>query len=91
MENDLRIYLLHVARTYAKANDYALATVSRRFHGADSFLEDFAVGRCTVTLRKFDEMLMLFRVHWPKGVKFPQCKIVNKCQSANRFAKANRV
>ena len=91
MENDLRVYLLLVARTYAKQNDYALATVSRRFHGADRFLEDFAIGRCTVTLRKFDEMLTAFRQHWPKGVAFPQCKLVNNCRQANRFARANRV
>src|SRR5262245_42474870 len=91
MENDLRNYLLLLARVYAKANDLALATVSRRFHGADGFLEDFAVGKCTVTLRKYDEMIDAFEKHWPDNVAFPQCKLVNKSRPANRLAKTNHV
>lgn len=88
MEQECREYLLDVARAYGKAQKLALSTVSRRFHGADHFLEEFERGAVTVTLRKYDEMLLAFRYGrkarnakeqdiepWPKRAKWPKRKI----------------
>jgi len=63
--------MLEIAKAYAKAKGLALSTVSKRFHGADTFLEDFADGRCSVTLRKFDSMVKSFEANWPDDAKFP--------------------
>ena len=57
MEQAWRSYLLAIASVFAKANGLALATVSRRYHGTDSFLADFANGHRTITLKKLDEMV----------------------------------
>src|SRR5262245_61571250 len=78
IEDVLRDYLLDIARAYAKATGYALTTVSRRFHGREYFLEEFAIGKTTITLRKYDEMVEAFESQWPRGVTFPQCTLVNR-------------
>lgn len=66
MEPFLRKALLTVARKFAKLNDLHLNTVSRRFHGAVSFLTDFEKKRVTITLRKYDQMMRQFRREWPR-------------------------
>lgn len=72
MEQRCRDYLLLVARVYAGAKGLALTTVARKFHGADSFLEDFERGERSVTLRKYDEMIDALRADWPDGTKWPR-------------------
>jgi len=71
MEQAWRSYLLAIASVFAKANGLALATVSRRYHGTDSFLADFANGHRTITLKKLDEMVAAFARDWPAGAKWP--------------------
>ena len=71
-EQRCRLYLLTLARMYAKEKGLALATVARKFHGADSFLEDFERGDRSVTLRKYDEMIDALHADWPDGTKWPR-------------------
>lgn len=72
VEQPWRDYLLRIARTFASANGIALATVSRRFHGTDSFFVDFELGQRTITLRKLESMLVEFQNNWPTDkMKFP--------------------
>jgi len=74
IEDASRKFLLHVTRIYAAHKNLAIATVARRFHGADSFLDDFETGERTVTLRKYDEMIEALKADWPDGVKWPKKK-----------------
>ena len=74
MEKLCRNYLLRVARQFAKLNNLSINTVSRRFHGAVSFLDDFDSGTVTITLRKYDEMIRQFRREWPKHRRMPEPK-----------------
>lgn len=60
MEKQMRYQMLALAKRYAKANNLSLATVSRRFHGTDTFLEDFKNGKVSITLRKWDEVMGRF-------------------------------
>lgn len=82
MEKICRDYLLAVAKIYAAAKGLALTTVARRFHGADSFLRDFETGDRTITLRKYDEMLVAFKADWPDGTKWPRNNFVKKQRNA---------
>jgi hypothetical protein len=75
MEHAIRDYLLAIMRSYAKAKNLALATVARRFHGKDSFAEQFAAGECSVTLHKAQEMESKFKAEWPDEVRFPKSPI----------------
>jgi hypothetical protein len=72
IEQRCRDHLLTLARVYAEAKGIALSTVARKFHGAVFFLEDFERGDCTVTLKKYDEMVDALRADWPKGTKWPR-------------------
>lgn len=72
MEKTCRQYLLALARAYARKNDLALTTVARRFHGTESFFADFAKGRRSITLRKWDEMIEAFQQEWPEDLKWPE-------------------
>lgn len=74
MEQFCRDYLLAVATAFGKAHHLTLATVSRRFHGNVNFLGEFADGKITVTLRKFDEMLEAFKAEWPDNIKWPKAR-----------------
>lgn len=83
MENFCRDYLLAVATAFGKAQKISLETVSRRFHGNVYFLSEFADGKISITLRKFDEMLASFAEVWPKGVAWPKASIKMR-QAKNR-------
>lgn len=74
METICRRYLMRVATKFAELNGLSLNTVSRRFHGAVSFLDDFNAGSVTITLRKYDQMVREFRRAWPKGRKWPEMR-----------------
>lgn len=67
-----------IARTYAKASDLAVATVSRQFHGNQAFVEGFARGQVTVTLSKLRELVDKFAAAWPKGTKWPKVKVLKR-------------
>lgn len=60
IEATCRKLLMDLARGHAKATGLSLATVSRRVHGSFDFLDDFQAGRCSVTLKKYDEMVAKF-------------------------------
>lgn len=80
-----RHYLLAVARAYAAAEGLALATVARRFHGNDSFFDQFESGSITITLRKYDEMIARFYQQWPRAAIWPDGGTVKlKKSSAKR-------
>jgi hypothetical protein len=81
MEQRCRDQLLALARGYAEAKGIALSTVARKFHGADFFLEEFERGNCTVTLRKYDEMIDALKANWPKGTKLPRKNYVKSSRS----------
>jgi transcriptional regulator with XRE-family HTH domain len=66
MEKDYRAYVLALAREYAKKRGLALTTVARRIHGKESFFSDFEAGRCSITVRKLEQMFLTF------GAPFPQ-------------------
>lgn len=63
--------LLQIARAYSAATGLALATVSRQFHGQQSFLGEFEAGECSITLSKMKVMLSGFREKWPPGIPWP--------------------
>jgi hypothetical protein len=64
--------LLALAVAYMRATGLSMATVSRRVHGTDTFLEKFGLRRCSITLRKFDEMCMTFAEIWPAEAPWPK-------------------
>jgi transcriptional regulator with XRE-family HTH domain len=72
MEKDYRAYVLAIAREYAKRRGLALTTVARRIHGKESFFAEFEAGRCSITLRKLDEMFNVFGVPYPVPKKYRQ-------------------
>ena len=72
IESACRKHLLATANAYARARSLALATVSRQFHGTDSFLHDFKAGRCSITLWKYDEMIAALKANWPKKTARPR-------------------
>ena len=78
IEPGARQYLLGIARSYAKAKKLSMTTVARRFHGMVTFFDDFEAGKCTVTLRKFDEMVHEFQFKWPDDIEWPGNKVVQK-------------
>lgn len=71
METYCREYLLAIAHAYADAMGLAMTTVARRFHGADTFFDKFETGAITITLRKYDEMILNFHNQWPDDAKWP--------------------
>jgi len=71
IEQPARDYLLRLARVYAEANDLAMTTVARRFHGRVDFFSEFEAGGCSVTLSKYDEMVDAFKADWPEKRKWP--------------------
>jgi|SRR6516162_4220805 len=72
MEQELRTYLLKIARTYALWSGYALATVSRRAHGTDRFFREYAKGKRTVTISKWQEIYDALIATWPSGAPYPE-------------------
>jgi hypothetical protein len=88
MEKCLREYLTLVAVKYAKKNSLALTTVARYFHGKESFFDEWENGKCSITLRKFDEMLEAFKQQWPESNKWPEPKFSKKV--VNGYKKLDR-
>lgn len=72
MEQALKDYMLAIAEEYARANGWVLATVARRLHGDDGFFRKFAAGEVSITLKKYDEMLVSFASDWPEDAEWPK-------------------
>lgn len=60
-EDHLRIKLLTLAERVASKRGIGLASLSREIHGNCNFLSDFSAGRCSITLKKYDEMIVELR------------------------------
>jgi hypothetical protein len=69
--------LLTLARTYASATKQPLRKVSTRFYGNTVFFRDFARGRKTISLSRYDEALKQFLKEWPEGVAWPKLEPID--------------
>ena len=63
--------LLKIAKAYASATGAALPSVSRKFYGKSTFLEDFKRGECCISVSRLNEMLQKFSNEWPDGIDWP--------------------
>lgn len=65
--------LLRAARACAKARGVPLRTISWRAHGDASFLDRLSRGRCSCTIRKFDDIMEWLEdpANWPEGQVSP--------------------
>jgi hypothetical protein len=70
-EKICRENLLKIAGAFAKATGLSTATVSRRFHGNQAFLDDYRRVECSITISKFGAMVEAFQKEWPKGAVWP--------------------
>jgi hypothetical protein len=74
---EIRKNLLALAHTFAKATGTPMTSVSRRFHGHQSFFEDFRAGRISIRLKGAEQMLQKFRTDWPEGTPWPDMEPVS--------------
>ena len=63
--------VVSLASAYAAAQNVKISTVSRMCHSDPKFLEDFAKGAISVTLRKYDAIMEWFDTNWPANVEKP--------------------
>lgn len=66
--------ILAIACAYAEAEELALSTVSKRFHGKQRFFDELRDGDCTVSLKKLDSMVKEFGATWPRGARWPDTR-----------------
>lgn len=71
-EKIMRENLLVLAQAYADANGWALSTVSKKIHGRSEFLEKFAAGEMSTTIRTYYQMIDKLRADWPRKVPWPE-------------------
>lgn len=71
IEDTCRKNLLAIARAFAKAEKIRLTQVSRRVYGTSNFLAKFERGTISVSLEKYDKMLVWFMDRWPEDVRWP--------------------
>lgn len=73
-ENLLRLARAYLAATKKTNPSVSMQSISRNFHGDPPFFEKLAVGACSCTLPKYDEIVSRFDEKWPKGKRnlFPQ-------------------
>lgn len=74
----MRSNLMVLAQTFATANGWALATVSKKIHGDQSFLERYLAGRGSTTIKTYFGMVDYMRANWPKGTPWPKTVEVPK-------------
>lgn len=86
IEQTCRTHLLSLAADHAKANDIALATVSRMAHGSHFFLEKFKAGEVSITLKKYDKMLQWFQKNRIKAPALKLAKIISNSGGKRRRA-----
>ena len=70
--------LVRLAKAYLEATlptnpTVTLQSISRNAHGDPPFFDKLAAGECSVTLRKYDEIIEWFdeKAKWPTGYKKP--------------------
>jgi hypothetical protein len=68
----LRRYLVALARTYAHKTHRTLGAVSYQIYGHALFLDDFARGKRTVSLEKYDTMVVKLKKVWPPDEPWPE-------------------
>jgi hypothetical protein len=88
LESTLRANLMAVADVYIQHTGLARATLSRRMHGNDDFLDQFESGRCSVTVSKYQDMLLWLSHHWPTGARWPSTATVRIKKTAGKAAAA---
>ncbi len=69
--------LLLIAKVYAREAGLSLSTVSKRFHGKQQFLEEFAEGTCTITIAKLRDMVDNFSDLWPP-IMWPRVRVLSR-------------
>lgn len=68
----MRSNLMALAQTFAIAKGWALATVSKRIHGDQAFLERYLQGNGSTTIKTYFTMVDRLRADWPPGVRWPK-------------------
>lgn len=63
--------LMVVAQTFASSRNWSLTTLSKRIHGNQGFLENYATGRVTVTIRTYFQIIEKLRQMWPEDLAWP--------------------
>jgi hypothetical protein len=71
-----RANLIAIFREYRRATGLAMSTVSQRFYGNSSFIDQYAAGRTSVSLEKLDEMLAELRSTWPDNAQWPMTRAI---------------
>lgn len=71
-EKIMRENLMVLAQTYADANGWSLSTVSKRIHGRSDFLERYAAGMMSPTIKTYFLMVQRLRDDWPRRVPWPE-------------------
>lgn len=77
IEDACRKDLVAIVRAYAKANGLTVATVSRKFHGNQSFFQKFFARKSTITLSKMAEMVQSLSEAWPPTLPWPKVKVLH--------------
>lgn len=84
IEEGAKQHMIALAEAYALATGLAEATISRLAHGNCNFFQYYRAGKCTTTLRKYDEMLEFFKARWPRGVPRPRTPSIRWSGFASR-------
>lgn len=77
-EQIMRENLLVLAQTYATANGWALATVSKQIHGNQAFLEKYLAGEISTTIKTYYLMVNRLRQRWPAKTPWPRTAPTSK-------------
>lgn len=75
MENELREFLLSIAREYSEATGLKLSGVGRRCRRDSDFFKRIASCESSFTARTFDEVVTWFDVNWPEGHEKPDLSV----------------
>ena len=71
----LRKALIELAVTFGRHERLSLEQLSSRFYGNTGFFRGFRAGKKTVSLEKYDEMVVAMREAWPSGQSWPLKRI----------------
>lgn len=91
--------LIAIATAYARGKGISLRHVGKLAYGSTGFFEELQAGKRSVSLRKYDEMVGMFRAEWPDGTPWPRLrdvqfvppKVGEKVAKIRSNEKANRV
>jgi len=71
MEQELKSQLKSLFDRYAKATGKSLATISQLFADDWRFCDRLSDKSKTITLRKYDDIVIRFSTHWPEACEWP--------------------